>query len=110
MALTATEDPLTTQKLTALRIVGNAVADFVGNLQDLEDYSLQSVVEQEADVAEDNNDKSQELIKLCENFWLALDQHSQLPTFLVRNSIDISIRKRFIMYIVSFFHFFVERV
>ena len=108
MALTATEDPLTTQKLTALRIVGNAVADFVDKLEDLKDYSLQSVVEQEADLSEDNIDKSQELIKLCDNFWLALDQHLQLPTFLVRNSIDIFIRKRFIMYIVLFV--FLERV
>ena len=86
VALTTTEDHLTTHKLTTLRIVGNAVADFVAELHVHTQKQLSWMTHQSLP-PEDVQDKSLELIRLCDNLWLALEQHPQLPLFLVRQNL-----------------------
>ena len=80
----AAEDHLTTQKVTALRIVGNAVATFMDELRKAEHAKKPSFWNRTRALSvQAEQDKSLELIQLCDNFWLALDQHPKLPVFLV---------------------------
>ena len=97
VALTTTEDHLTTHKLTTLRIVGNAVADFVAELP-VHTQEQSSWMTHQSLPPEDVQDKSLELIRLCDNLWLALEQHPQLPLFLVRT-------KSFMFYALFYMYF-----
>lgn len=75
VALTASDDDLTTIKLGALKIVGNAIVGFIKEMDNIEQLHDQDLAEPE--------DRSQRMIKLCDMLQTSLDQHNQLPDFLV---------------------------
>lgn len=79
VALTASDDDLATIKLGALKIVGNAIAGFIKEMDvDIEKSYPYNVP---------TEDKSQRVIELCDMLQTALDQHNHLPDFLVGHSI-----------------------
>ena len=74
------DDDLNIQKLNALRIVGNAVADFLPILSE----NLQRKHSFIESLAKPRGDKSSHLIEYCQGLWNCLEQNKHLPSLLVR--------------------------
>ena len=92
VTLSSTEDHLNIKKLTTLRIVGNAVADFIAELREVENTSRMHLFWKRSFRRRNRHheqNESLDLINLCSNFLLALDQHPELPQFLVKYIIII---------------------
>ena len=87
VTLSSTEDHENIKKLTTLRIVGNAVADFIAELREVENTSRRHLFWKRSlrrRNRQHEQNESLDLINLCSNFLLALDQHPKLPQFLVK--------------------------
>lgn len=83
MAYTTThaDDDLNIQKLNALRIVGNAVADFLPILSE----NLRRKNSFFKSLKKTKGDKSSCLIGHCQGLWNCLEQNKHLPALLVHS-------------------------
>ena len=77
-----TVDNMNIQKLNSLRIVGDAVTDFVIMLR----KNLQGRYFFFNSVKKVEIDKSSDLLEYCQGLWTCLEKNKQLPSLLVCSS------------------------
>ena len=75
------DDDLNIQKLNALRIVGNAVADFLPILSE----NLRRKNSFFKSLKKPKGDRSSYLIEDCQGLWNCLEQNKHLPSLLVHS-------------------------